>query len=229
VSSYRHDIAADGAFAASETSPVGGAQIAPNSPMYSGCRWLLAGAAPARVAQLAALNQRLRIPGRRGTDAQAPAAWQAHGISDHRGGGSTMRVLLTQRRQTIVPRSSSNTSLSRHPVVAQCLERRSQQSLRRVRAVPCAGGVSSAGSGDWAERCPQRLNARALSRISLSASMRRPAQFSDLSLSIVKLLWPSITCSIARTRGRSHFGLAVDDTPRAAPNRRFPASSPSGC
>ena len=74
------------------------------------------------------------------------------------------------------------------------------------------------------ERLPAAPDARALSAFLVRRQQAAPAQFPDLSLSIVKLLGAGeYVLKRPAQAAEGHFGLAVDDyTHATAPNRRFP-------
>ena len=109
-------------------------------------------------------------------------------------------------------------------VVAQYLERRGSSSLRRVLRAPQRWGRIVELARGLGERLPAAPDARALSAFLVRRRQAAPAQFPDLSLSIVKLLGAGeYVLKRPGQPAEGHFGLAVDDyTHATAPNRRFP-------
>jgi len=109
-------------------------------------------------------------------------------------------------------------------VVAQYLECKGSSSLRRVLRVPERWARIVALAEALGESLPETPDAKALSGFLIKRQQAAPAQFPDLSLSVVKLL--SAGEYVLKRPGEpaeGHFGLALDDyTHATAPNRRFP-------
>jgi exoribonuclease-2 len=109
-------------------------------------------------------------------------------------------------------------------VVAQFLEAQHSSSLRRVlrqperwpRIVELARGLG--------ESLPPSPDAKALSDFLQRRQQAAPAQFCDLSLTVVKLLGAGeYVLKRPGQPSEGHFGLALDNyTHATAPNRRFP-------
>jgi exoribonuclease R len=109
-------------------------------------------------------------------------------------------------------------------VTARFLQQHGRTSLRRIlrtpkrwdRIVELAKGVG--------EKLPDQPDAMALNAFLTRRRQSNPAQFADLSLSVIKCLGAGEY--IAEQPGQTpegHFGLAVRDyTHSTAPNRRFP-------
>jgi VacB/RNase II family 3'-5' exoribonuclease len=109
-------------------------------------------------------------------------------------------------------------------VVAGYLERKGYPSLRRVLRQPERWDRIVALARAAGEPLPATPDNRALSAFLLKRQQAAPAQFPDLSLSIVKLLGAGeYVLKRPGEPAEGHFGLAVDDyTHATAPNRRFP-------
>jgi VacB/RNase II family 3'-5' exoribonuclease len=109
-------------------------------------------------------------------------------------------------------------------VTAQFLERKGVASLRRVLRSPERWGRIVTLAAGYGERLPPSPDAVALDAFLRTRRRVDPARFSDLSLSVIKLLGRAeyaLESPGQRTEG--HFGLAVSDyTHSTAPNRRFP-------
>jgi exoribonuclease-2 len=109
-------------------------------------------------------------------------------------------------------------------VAARYLDAKGLPSLRRVLRVPERWGRIVELARALGERLPQDPRADALGEFLLRRRQVDPAGFSDLSLSVVKLLGRGEY--VLQAPGRptpGHFGLAVADyTHSTAPNRRFP-------
>jgi exoribonuclease-2 len=109
-------------------------------------------------------------------------------------------------------------------VVAQFLEGHRSSTLRRVLRKPERWGRIVELARGLGETLPADPDARALSAFLLERQQAAPAQFPDLSLSVVKLLGAGeYVLKQPGQPAEGHFGLAVDDyTHSTAPNRRYP-------
>ena len=114
--------------------------------------------------------------------------------------------------------------IAANAVVAQYLERRGCASLRRVLRQPQRWGRIVELARGLGEPLPAAPDARSLSGFLVRRQQAAPAQFPDLSLSIVKLLGAGeYVLKRPGQAAEGHFGLAVNDyTHATAPNRRFP-------
>jgi exoribonuclease-2 len=76
----------------------------------------------------------------------------------------------------------------------------------------------------FGEQLPADADGTALAQFLARRRLAAPAQFADLSLSVVKLLGRGeYVLDVPGQEPEGHFGLAVDDyTHSTAPNRRFP-------
>jgi len=109
-------------------------------------------------------------------------------------------------------------------VIARFLEGRGFSSLRRVVRVPQKWERIVNLAATHGFRLPAEPDAVALEEWLLRERASDPEQFSDLSLSVIKLLGRG-EYEVERPGGNSmgHFGLAVQDYAHStAPNRRFP-------
>jgi VacB/RNase II family 3'-5' exoribonuclease len=95
--------------------------------------------------------------------------------------------------------------------------------IQRVVRVPKYWNRIIETAAMFGERLPPSPDARALSRFLLRRKEADPERFSDLSLTIVKLLGPGEYMMLAPEEPPTgHFGLAVTDyTHGTAPNRRY--------
>ena len=109
-------------------------------------------------------------------------------------------------------------------VIARFLEGRGFSSLRRTVRVPQKWERIVGLAATHGFRLPAEPDGVALEEWLLRERASEPQQFSDLSLSVVKLLGRG-EYEVERPGGNSmgHFGLAVQDYAHStAPNRRFP-------
>jgi len=109
-------------------------------------------------------------------------------------------------------------------VTARYLAQRGFPSLRRVLRSPERWGRIVALAEALGQQLPPEANGLALARFLAQRRAAAPAQFADLSLSVVKLLGRGeYVLDLPGQESAGHFGLAVSDyTHSTAPNRRFP-------
>jgi VacB/RNase II family 3'-5' exoribonuclease len=109
-------------------------------------------------------------------------------------------------------------------VTARYLAEKGFPSLRRVLRSPERWGRIVALAQAFGEQLPPEANGIALARFLAQRRLAAPAQFADLSLSVVKLLGRGeYVLDLPGQEPGGHFGLAVTDyTHSTAPNRRFP-------
>jgi exoribonuclease-2 len=107
--------------------------------------------------------------------------------------------------------------------MAEFLEKRSVVSLRRVVKTPERWNRIVEIARAFGEDLPENPDSFALAEFLARRKSAAPAQFSDLSLSIIKLLGASeYVVQQAGEQTDGHFGLAVSDyTHSTAPNRRY--------
>ncbi|HEY0766567.1 MAG TPA: RNB domain-containing ribonuclease [Steroidobacteraceae bacterium] len=221
-------IAADGATAASDiyrARVLNHAKLAYDSV----AAWLDGnGPAPARVASVSGMEQQLRIQDgvarvlkrvRREQGALGLSTIEARAVYD---GGllADLKPDEDNRAKELI----EYFMITANTVVAQYLERQGSPSLRRVLREPQRWGRIVELARGLGERLPVAPDARALSAFLVSRQQAAPAQFPDLSLSIVKLLGAAeYVLKRPGQAAEGHFGLAVKDyTHATAPNRRFP-------
>ncbi len=107
-------------------------------------------------------------------------------------------------------------------VTARFLEERGFASLRRVVRVPKRWDRIVEVAAARGTKLPAEPNAIALSEFLRDQHRSDPQHFTDLSLSIVKLMGPGEYAVADPSSPEGHFGLAVDDYAHStAPNRRF--------
>jgi exoribonuclease-2 len=113
--------------------------------------------------------------------------------------------------------------IAANEVMARTLESAGVSAIRRVVKTP----VRWARIVELAKRCGETLpaepDARALNAFLTTQRAADPVHYSDLSLSVIKLMGPGEYVLVrAGEAGDGHFGLAVHDyTHSTAPNRRF--------
>jgi exoribonuclease-2 len=109
-------------------------------------------------------------------------------------------------------------------VCARYLESKKFASLRRVVRVPKRWDRIIEVASERGTKLPAEPDAIALEKFLLSAKAADPLHFTDLSLSIIKLLGPGeYVVEIPGGNVEGHFALAVKDYSHStAPNRRFP-------
>jgi VacB/RNase II family 3'-5' exoribonuclease len=109
-------------------------------------------------------------------------------------------------------------------VTARFLQQQGRGSIRRILRTPKRWDRIVQLAKDVGEKLPDAPDAKALNAFLSKRRQSNPAQFADLSLSVIKCLGAGEY--IAEQPGQSaqgHFGLAVRDyTHSTAPNRRFP-------
>jgi len=109
-------------------------------------------------------------------------------------------------------------------VAARYLAQKGFPSLRRVLRSPERWDRIVALAQTFGEQLPPEADGTALARFLARRRVAAPAQFADLSLSVVKLLGRGeYVLDMPGQTPEGHFGLAVSDyTHSTAPNRRFP-------
>ena len=221
-------VAADGSIAASEiyrALVLNRAKLAYNSV----AAWLDGtGAAPARVASVAGIEQQLRI--------QDAVAKSLRRVRQERGALSLQTVqaqavldagVLRDLRPDEPNRAKElieDLMVAANGVTAQFLARKGYAALRRVLRTPKRWDRIVALAQELGERLPVEPSAAALNAFLQRRRAADPTAFPDLSLSVIKLLGSgeyAVESPGAPIEG--HFGLAVQDyTHSTAPNRRFP-------
>lgn len=107
-------------------------------------------------------------------------------------------------------------------VTARFLEKRGYASIRRVVRTPRRWDRIVALAAGRGVTLPGAPDALALSEFLRAEEERAPESFTDLSLSVVKLLGPGEYAVADPSSPEGHFGLAVDDYAHStAPNRRY--------
>ena len=109
-------------------------------------------------------------------------------------------------------------------VVARFLDQKGFPSLRRILRSPERWQRIVGLAHDLGGTLPGAPDAKALEEFLCEQRAKDPDHFSDLSLSVVKLLGRGeYVLELPGQRATGHFGLAVNDyTHSTAPNRRFP-------
>jgi VacB/RNase II family 3'-5' exoribonuclease len=107
-------------------------------------------------------------------------------------------------------------------VTARYLEERKFASLRRVVRVPRRWDRIVDVAAQHGTKLPPEPDAVALSLFLRAEHEKDPKHFTDLSLSVVKLMGPGEYAVADPSSPEGHFGLAVDDYAHStAPNRRY--------
>ena len=131
----------------------------------------------------------------------------------------------------VVPRNRAreiieNFMVAANGAMARYLEARKVPAIRRVVRTPKKWPRIVQLAAEIGETLPAEPDRVALSEFLTRQKLADPEHFSDLSLSVVKLLGPGEYMLERRLDGRAgegHFGLAVAEyTHSTAPNRRFP-------
>lgn len=186
------------------------------------------GPAPPRVASVAGLDQQLRI--------QDGVAQVLKRVRHEQGalGLTTLEAQAVHEGAALIDLRADEDNrakelieyfmIAANEVAARYLEAKGSSSLRRVLRKPERWERIVALAKGLGENLPAAPDAKALSAFLVKRQQAAPAQFPDLSLSIVKLLGAGeYVLKRAGQPAEGHFGLAVKDyTHATAPNRRFP-------
>jgi exoribonuclease II len=186
------------------------------------------GPAPPAVTAVAGMDQQLRI--------QDGVARALKRVRHEKGalGLTTLEALAVYQNCALVDlRAAADNRakelieyfmIAANQVVARYLEAQGSPSLRRVLRPPERWGRIVELARALGESLPPAPDAKALSAFLVKRQAAAPAQFADLSLSVVKLLGAGEY--VLKRPGEpalGHFGLATSDyTHATAPNRRFP-------
>jgi exoribonuclease-2 len=186
------------------------------------------GPAPARVAEIAGMDQQLRTQDRVAQSLRAVR--RAHGALDLEtieaqpvfSGGvlSDLRPEETNRAKQLI----EEFMVAANGVTAQFLSGKGVGALRRVLRTPKRWDRIVALAKELGEPLPATPSAPALNAFLAKRRQSAPALFADLSLSVIKLLGSGeYVLEVPGQPIEGHFGLAVlDYTHSTAPNRRFP-------
>jgi VacB/RNase II family 3'-5' exoribonuclease len=137
--------------------------------------------------------------------------------------GDSVRALkgeLPNRAKSLI----ENLMVVSNGVVARFLDAHGAPSIRRVVREPKRWDRIVTVAAQVGGKLPQAPDSRALSDFLAARKTADPDGFTDLSLTIIKLLGPGVYV-VDRPGGNppGHFGLAVKDyTHATAPNRRYP-------
>jgi exoribonuclease-2 len=108
--------------------------------------------------------------------------------------------------------------------MAEFLEKRNLVSLRRVVRTPERWQRIVEIAGSFGESLPENPDSSSLAEFLVRRRTAEPENYTDLSLSIIKLLGASeyVVQDTSAESSEGHFGLAVSDyTHSTAPNRRY--------
>jgi exoribonuclease-2 len=197
---------------------------------YSGVgAWLEGrGPAPARLAAVPGLDRQLRI--------QDQIAQALRGVR-HADGALTLETIealpvfhgevLSDLRPAEKNRAQElieDFMIAANGVTARYLAAKGVPSLRRVLRTPKQWSRIVALAGQFGETLPSEPSAPTLNTFLAKRRQADPTRFSDLSLSVIKLLGRGeYALDLPGQAIEGHFGLAVSDyTHSTAPNRRFP-------
>jgi len=184
-------------------------------------------AAPARIAAVPGLDEQLRVQDR---VAQAINRFRhMHGALSletieprpvFEGDALTdIQLERTNRAKQLI----ENFMIAANGVVAKYLAHKGLPSLRRQLRTPERWDRIVALAADLGGHLPAEPSASALEEFLAARRKSEPAKFSDLSLSVVKLLGRGeYVLEVPGTTADGHFALAMNDyTHSTAPNRRF--------
>jgi VacB/RNase II family 3'-5' exoribonuclease len=137
--------------------------------------------------------------------------------------GEVLRDLLPNRNNR-AHELIENVMVAANGVAARWLQNKGQPSLRRVLRTPEHWDRIVALAAEHGGHLPALADARALNAFLATSRQQSPAQFPDLSLSVIKLLGRGeYALELPGAPVAGHFGLAVSDYMHStAPNRRFP-------
>lgn len=130
---------------------------------------------------------------------------------------------LTIDRHNVAEDIIESFMVAANVAMAQYLRDKGSLSIRRVVKTPKRWDGIVIIAAKYGVKLPSEPDARALSDFLDQRQAADPAQFPDLSLSIIKLLGPGeYIVETPGTEHEGHFGLAVQDyTHSTAPNRRY--------
>jgi exoribonuclease-2 len=137
--------------------------------------------------------------------------------------GNVLRDLLPKRNNRAHD-LIENVMVAANGVASRWLQNKGLPSIRRVLRTPAHWDRIVALAGEHGGHLPALADAGALNAFLAKSRRENPAQFPDLSLSVIKLLGRGeYAVELPGTTVEGHFGLAVSDYMHStAPNRRFP-------
>ncbi len=137
--------------------------------------------------------------------------------------GNVLRDLLPNRNNR-AHELIENVMVAANGVAARWLQGKGLPSIRRVLRTPEHWDRIVALAAEHGGHLPALADAGALNAFLAQARQHSPAQFPDLSLSVIKLLGRGeYALELPGATVAGHFGLAVTDYMHStAPNRRFP-------
>jgi exoribonuclease-2 len=197
---------------------------------YDGVAAWLDGKAPAppKLAALPGLEDQLRTQDRAGQTLQEARRRQgALSLKTTEARPVFLDGVLSDLRADVGNRAKDMIAgfmIAANGVSARYLDRQGSPSLRRLLRVPERWDKIMLIASALGEALPQTPSALALDAFLARRRAAAPAQFAELSLSVVKLLGSGeYTMTRPGQPPIGHFGLAVNDyTHSTAPNRRYP-------
>jgi len=137
--------------------------------------------------------------------------------------GEVLRDLLPNRNNR-AHELIENVMVAANGVAARWLQSKGLPSIRRVLRTPAHWERIVALAAEHGGHLPALADAGALNAFLGKSRQESPAQFADLSLSVIKLLGRGeYALELPGAAVAGHFGLAVSDYMHStAPNRRFP-------
>lgn len=186
------------------------------------------GPAPPPLAAIAGLDEQIRVQDR---------VAQALGRARQTHGSLTLQTIETsavfdgETLQALIPNQQNraqdlieNLMIAANETAVRWLENKRFPSLRRVLRTPQRWGRIVALAAELGEQLPAAPDVVALNAFLLKRRRTDPGNFTDLSLSVIKLLGRGeYALKLPGQAIEGHFGLAVSDyTHSTAPNRRFP-------
>jgi exoribonuclease II len=213
------------------SSSIYGAQVRNRAKLaYDGVGAWLAGAGPlpAAAAQVAGMDEQLRIQDR--VAQSLDRVRREHGALEfvtvevqHVFDGDALHDLQPQqpnRAKTLI----QNLMIAANGVTARFLDAKGYPSLRRVVKSPERWDRIRAVAAEFGEELPPDADAVALSAFLERRRKAAPDRFADLSTRIIKMIGSGeYVVDPPGAEPPGHFGLAVRDyTHSTAPNRRYP-------
>lgn len=136
------------------------------------------------------------------------------------GGLSDLRPATKNRAKELI----EDQMIAANGVTARFLEEQGRVSIRRVLQTPRRWDRIVSLAASHGERLPDTPDIAALAEFLQRRRKADPAHYSDVSLSVIKMLGSGeYGLDVPGRPAQGHFGLAVSDyTHSTAPNRRFP-------
>jgi exoribonuclease-2 len=133
------------------------------------------------------------------------------------------KIDLDQQRKNSATELIEDFMIAANGIVARTLRERKISSIRRIVRTPKRWDRIVALADGLGFKLPEQPDPKALNDFLLQRKKDDPDHFTDLSLTVVKLMGPGeYVLERASDPPQGHFGLAVEDyTHSTAPNRRY--------